>query len=100
MSIIPTLATNYGNFYAFLTGVPVMLVACSLGVVALVWRLRALAVVSSLLLFATAMWFLASLDEARDIDVRATLVVAMASGGMGLTLLLWKRAPLRTGSGD
>lgn len=100
MSITPTLATNYGNFYAFLTGVPVMLLVCSLGVIALVWRLRALAVISSLLFFAMTVWFLASLGDAREVDVNATIMVAIVAGGMGLTLLVWKRASSRAGGRD
>jgi uncharacterized membrane protein YqgA involved in biofilm formation len=100
MSITPILATEYGNFYAFLTGVLAMLLACSLGVVGLVWRFRALAVLSSLVLFVTALWFLTSLEDAREVDVSATIVAAIVAGGMGLTLLLWKRAPSRTGGED
>ena len=96
----PILATDYGNFYAFMTGVPVMIVACSLGVVGLVWKLRALAVLSSLVLFATVVWFLASLGEAREADLSATILVTMVAGAAGLTLLLWKRVPSREGRGD
>lgn len=96
----PILATDYGNVYAFMTGVPVMIVACSLGVVGLVWKLRALAVLSSLVLFATVVWFLASLEEAREADLGATIVVTMVAGAAGLTLLLWKRTASIEGRGD
>ena len=60
----PLLATNYGNMYVFLLGVPALAIAIILGVTGIFFRLKLLAVSCGVVVSVLALAFFVSLKDA------------------------------------
>ena len=83
----PILATTYGNFYAFLFGIPALLVALIFGLIGVLIRGRSLSVAAGLGCIAISIWFVSSLGEARGDDRASTAWFALFSVVAGVVLV-------------
>ena len=89
------LATDYGNFWTFLTVGPVLLLALVIGLLAWFFRARWLAVTSGVACIATGVAFLLSLPQAKSDGRVFTISVAAVAVITGLALALTKRGKIR-----
>ena len=89
----PILASNFGNLYTFVTGVPALLLFVILGVVGVALRLRVLSIASASLCIAVGVWFLVSLPHAVEADRLLTVVFGIGAIFAGGALAVAKRTP-------
>jgi hypothetical protein len=89
----PILASNFGNLYTFVTGVPALLLFVILGVAGVALRLRVLSIASASLCIGVGVWFLVSLPHAVEADRLLTVVFGIGAIFVGGALALAKRTP-------
>lgn len=85
--MMPILATDYGNFEAYLIGIPALLIALVMGIVGAIMRERFSQIVAGTGCLVLSGIFYGSLSEAKAADKDLTVCVSAVCLALGLLFI-------------